>query len=268
MTEDRGPDSLDAHVRRLLRDLSLAGYHTRDSRGSARGYPDWTIAGPGGVIWRELKTQRGAVTPEQQAWLDTLADAGGDAGVWRPTDLISGRVARELAAVAGLGRRWDVARPNWEWIRIDVLLPDHPKTDGMSDKAFRTLIELWCWCGLNRTDGFVRESKWKTFGTEKARAQLLRVPDGCKHGWAEPVDGGYMMHDFVGPDGHQRSLAEILELSAKRAEAGRKGGSKRGSKRLSTCLSTCLANAQALARKVKDRPGAWQRDSGNGSSWP
>ena len=52
-----------------------------------------------------------------------------------------------------------MARPNWEYIRIDVLLPEHPKTDGLSDKAFRTLVELWCWCGLNRTDGFVRDAK-------------------------------------------------------------------------------------------------------------
>jgi hypothetical protein len=27
MSEDRGPDSLDAHVRRLMKDLGLWGYH-------------------------------------------------------------------------------------------------------------------------------------------------------------------------------------------------------------------------------------------------
>jgi hypothetical protein len=100
-----------------------------------------------------------------------------------------------------------VARPNWEYIRVDVLLPEHPKTDGLSDKAFRTLIELWCWCGLNRTDGFVRDAKWKTFGTKAARDQLQRAPVGCKHGFAERVDGGYQMHDYVGPDGHPRSTS-------------------------------------------------------------
>jgi hypothetical protein len=115
-----------------------------------------------------------------------------------------------------------VARPNWEYIRIDVLLPDHPKVDGLSDKAFRTLVEVWCWCGLNRTDGFVRTAKWKTFGSSAARDQLV------KHGFAELADGGYLMHDFIGPDGHQRSRAEIDELSARRAEAGRKGGLARG----------------------------------------
>lgn len=111
-----------------------------------------------------------------------------------------------------------MARPNWEYIRVDVLLPDHPKLDALSDKAFRTLIELWCWCGQNRTDGFVRDAKWKAFGSAAARTALVRA------GLAERVTGGYQMHDFTGPDGHQRSRAEIEELSAKRSASGRKGG--------------------------------------------
>lgn len=101
MSEDRGRDSLEAHVRRLFRDLGLRAFHPRDSRRSEKGYPDWTITGPGGVMWRELKTQRGRVTAEQQAWLDGLAAAGGDAKVWRPADLLNGTVAAELAALAG-----------------------------------------------------------------------------------------------------------------------------------------------------------------------
>lgn len=101
MSEDRGPDSLDAHVRRYLKELGLAGYHTKDSRRSAKGFPDWTICG-NRILFRELKTQRGKVTPEQQEWLRALAFAGADADVWRPEDLLSGRIAHELAALAGL----------------------------------------------------------------------------------------------------------------------------------------------------------------------
>jgi len=100
MSEDRGPDSLDAHVRRLCKDLGLLRYHTRDSRGSVRGYPDLTICGIGGVLFRELKTQRGTVKPEQQAWLDALTAAGQSAAVWRPASLLSGAIAAELAAIS------------------------------------------------------------------------------------------------------------------------------------------------------------------------
>ena len=56
-------------------------------------------------MFRELKKQRGKVTADQQEWLDALTADGMDADVWRPSDLLSGRVARELAALAGMGSR-------------------------------------------------------------------------------------------------------------------------------------------------------------------
>lgn len=117
-----------------------------------------------------------------------------------------------------------MARPNWEYIRVDVLLPEHPKLDGLSAAAKWTLIEVWCYCGRNRTDGLLSEARWKQFGTPAIRRQLI------ERGLAEEAPGGYLMHDFIGPDGHQRSRAEIDELSARRAEAGRKGGSSKRSK--------------------------------------
>ncbi len=105
MSEDRGPDSLDAHLRQLMKDLGLTGFHVEKSLDveknrknvSVRGWPDWSIRGARGVIFRELKSQRGRVEPDQQAWLDAL---GGD--VWRPSDLLSGKIAAELVALAGL----------------------------------------------------------------------------------------------------------------------------------------------------------------------
>ena len=99
---------LEIHVRAILKGAAaigpgmLLGYHTHDSRASHPGYPDWTFAGPGGVLFRELKTARGKLTAAQQDWQRTLRRAGSDVDVWRPGDLLSGRVARELAALAGL----------------------------------------------------------------------------------------------------------------------------------------------------------------------
>jgi hypothetical protein len=101
MAEDRGRDSLDAHVRRLMKDLGLLAYHTKTAIGSERGFPDWTIAGSR-TLFRELKRQGKDPTAAQQKWLDALAAAGNDVGVWRPEDLLSGRIARELTAISWL----------------------------------------------------------------------------------------------------------------------------------------------------------------------
>jgi hypothetical protein len=110
MSEDRGPDSLDAHVRRLMKDLGLTGFHVERSLDveknrknvSVKGWLDWTIRGPRGVLFRELKSQRGRVEPEQREWLDALAADGADADVWRPACLLTGRITAELAAISGL----------------------------------------------------------------------------------------------------------------------------------------------------------------------
>jgi hypothetical protein len=93
---------LENGVRRILADLpSLLAYHPWVSVKSKSGYPDWTITGRW-VMYRELKTAKGRLTKAQEAWHAALANAGADVDVWRPSDLLSGRVARELAELAGL----------------------------------------------------------------------------------------------------------------------------------------------------------------------
>lgn len=91
--------ALLAHVRSLAVDLRLSIYHTHDSRRSEPGFPDLVIVGPGGVLWRELKTERGRLTVPQKAWLARLRAAGQDAEVWRPTALVYERVLREMQGV-------------------------------------------------------------------------------------------------------------------------------------------------------------------------
>lgn len=47
------------------------------------GYPDLTLARKGVVLFRELKSNTGRLSPEQEAWGEELGEAW---GVWRPTD--------------------------------------------------------------------------------------------------------------------------------------------------------------------------------------
>lgn len=64
-----------------------------------KGYPDLTIAGPGGVMFRELKSATGRSGAEQKVWAAKLESAGADFAVWRPADLRDGRIERELRAL-------------------------------------------------------------------------------------------------------------------------------------------------------------------------
>jgi hypothetical protein len=89
-----------AHQSQVVQLATLLGYkvfHVSDSRrpgpnGSlvgdrlASGFPDLVLVGNGKVLFRELKTARGVVKPNQQEWLDVLVQNGADAAVWRPQD--------------------------------------------------------------------------------------------------------------------------------------------------------------------------------------
>lgn len=92
---------LDKAIRGLCDGFRLLRYHTTDSRRCPVGFPDLVIAGPRGMLFRELKATRGYTSKVQAQWLDMLARHG-DAAVWTPYDLLSGRVARELRAVSAL----------------------------------------------------------------------------------------------------------------------------------------------------------------------
>lgn len=77
-----------ARVIRLARLLGWRVYHTHDSRRSAAGFPDLVLARRGrGVIYAELKSEKGRTTAEQDEWLGLLRDSGQDVFLWRPADL-------------------------------------------------------------------------------------------------------------------------------------------------------------------------------------
>jgi hypothetical protein len=92
---------LQESVRWLIGDLGLLAFHCHDSRRSwGPGFPDLVIAGPGGLMLRELKDATGRLSGPQTRWRYALEAAGADWGLWRPSDLISGRIGRELAVLA------------------------------------------------------------------------------------------------------------------------------------------------------------------------
>jgi hypothetical protein len=86
-------------VQQLCKQLRVLVYHTHRSDLSEPGFPDIVAAGNGGLLFRELKTEKGAVSEAQQLWLGQLEVLGYDVGVWRPSDLLSGRIAEQLAAI-------------------------------------------------------------------------------------------------------------------------------------------------------------------------
>lgn len=64
------------------------------------GFPDLFVCGPRGVAFRELKKEgRVNLRPAQTVWKYRLLAAGQNWDVWKPSDLESGRIERELDAL-------------------------------------------------------------------------------------------------------------------------------------------------------------------------
>lgn len=92
MTEDE----LLAFVVKRAEQLNLMWFHSFDSRrDKIHGWPDLVLAGHG-ILYRELKSADGPVSVQQMRWGRALRAGGGDWAVWRPADIESGRVQREL----------------------------------------------------------------------------------------------------------------------------------------------------------------------------
>ena len=97
----------EAHLLRNVRDLAkLLGFwtmHQLHSRGTQPGWPDLVLAHPttGRFLLRELKTESGRLTEDQEQVLLLLGCCGLDAGVWRPRDWLDGTIEHELLAASG-----------------------------------------------------------------------------------------------------------------------------------------------------------------------
>ncbi len=64
-----------------------------------KGFPDLTLAHPEhGVVFAELKADRGRLSPEQAVWHAVLKAAGARVFIWYPSD------ANEIAALLSGGR--------------------------------------------------------------------------------------------------------------------------------------------------------------------
>lgn len=96
----------------LCRLFHLLCYHTRDSRGSAAGFPDLNIVGPRGIIYAELKSAHGKTSIDQRCWEAGIREAGGTYYLWRPEDWHSGDIRQVLEGLCARAPERPAARPS------------------------------------------------------------------------------------------------------------------------------------------------------------
>jgi hypothetical protein len=75
-----------SQVTQAARLLGWRVYHTHDSRRSEPGWPDLALVRDR-LVMAELKTDTGRLSKAQRDWVTSLANAGVEVYVWRPSDI-------------------------------------------------------------------------------------------------------------------------------------------------------------------------------------
>lgn len=81
-------EAFESQVKDLAKWGGWLYYHTHRSQHSPSGFPDCVLVRPPRLIFAELKTESGEVSPDQQKWLDILPRCPStEVYLWRPSDL-------------------------------------------------------------------------------------------------------------------------------------------------------------------------------------
>ena len=106
------------------------------------------------------------------------------------------------------------------YMRLTVDYADSPKIAALSDKAFRTHVEMIAWSRRLLTNGFIPAHivrRWRASAVRELRTNGFG--DVCAS--LSVVSGGYLLHDFLD---HQQSREEVAAASEAKRSAGSKGG--------------------------------------------
>ncbi|HEX5496890.1 MAG TPA: hypothetical protein VFX70_20200 [Mycobacteriales bacterium] len=152
--------------------------------------------------------------------------------------------------------------PDGTYIRVSDHLPEHPKISAAGGEAGWLFVAGLCYCSRNLTDGFIPAAVVGRL-TDLRRPTVLAgrlVETGLWHERGHtcptcpPVAGGYLVHDYLA---FQRSAAQVADIKAKRAAAGRAGGRAKAQAghRAATPSDTVRAGATGVAGNL---PAEWQ----------
>lgn len=134
------------------------------------------------------------------------------------------------------------------WVRIAQSMPNHPKIMPLSDKAFRTLVEMICYSAQYELDGKLpaglAERLWNMDALDELMTNSSTAPSLAKQ------DSMYVIH------GYEDMQETSNEIAAKREilrENGRKGGRPTGKPKPNDNQAGFATQNQNKSRRRKRR---------------
>lgn len=142
------------------------------------------------------------------------------------------------------------------FIKVHEDMPDHPKIEPLSDRAFRLLVETWCWCKRMSNDGQMSVTTWSRRGSAKAR-QELEVAGLVKVGDVVQV------HDFLQWQSSKAQIEAKQEAKSRGARLGnhRRWHVKQGARdpQCEFCLVSVATDERSDTESLSDRSESVER---------
>lgn len=138
------------------------------------------------------------------------------------------------------------------WTKLDDNIYDNPKMVKAGEEAADLYVRALVYCNKHLTDGRIEAEVLGAITRKRSAAKL--AADLVRVGaWEVHPDGGWIVHDF---HDHNPTAEEVLakraELSAKRAEAGRRGGMRSGERRSNEAKSRQAASDESKQTEATD----------------
>lgn len=110
------------------------------------------------------------------------------------------------------------------WLKKDDRYPEHRKIRRLSDGAYRLHDTALHYAAKDETDGLIRTEDIDEL--QHGRRLRRHIPDLMAAGLWEPVDGGWVLHDFLdwNPSHEQQEAKRAADR--KRQQRFRKGGAR------------------------------------------
>jgi hypothetical protein len=135
------------------------------------------------------------------------------------------------------------------WFKVDDLATFQAKVMDAGNDGFGAWVRLGCHSNAHLLDGLIPDSVVRMIASRREVAKMVKA------GLAHAVLGGIQLDELMHQPTKDEVIARRVELSAKRAEAGRAGGKASGIQRAAKQLaSTAAKQIEAPTRPDPTRP--------------
>jgi hypothetical protein len=99
------------------------------------------------------------------------------------------------------------------WVKIDDGFTDHPKIEGLSDRAFRLHIAGLCFCGRTLSDGHIPTDRVRRLLPKVTKAMVAELEEA---GTWIAVTSGFVVKDYLTYNPSRKKVMEDREAAAER----------------------------------------------------